>query len=271
MTKQKQKMIDEVLAGRPVTAFEIIDVHGHLGYWHNFYIPERTAADMVHAMDRVGIRCIIAGAHAGISTDYRMGNTQTIQAMRDFPGRILGYCCVNPNYPADEIRDELERCFEAGMVGIKFHPSVHGYPIDGDNYRPAWEYAEKHGLVVLTHTEAGGSTCGAAQVGRCAERCPNAKVLFGHSGFGYAGARVCIEVGPKQPNTFFDITSSTPDLGLVEMLVDGIGADRVLFATDLPFIDCRMQIGRMAFSRLDDDQLRLVLAGNAKRLFGMRT
>ena len=260
-------MIEEVLEGRPVTAFEIIDVHGHLGYWHNFYNPERTAADMVHAMDRVGIRCIIAGAHAGIATDYRMGNTQMLRAMLDFPGRILGYCCINPNYPEDEIRGELERCFEAGMVGIKFHPAVHGYPIDGDRYHPAWDYAETHGLTVLTHTEAGGSTCSVAQVGRCAERYPNAKVLFGHSGFGYAGARACIEVGPKAPNTFFDITSSVADLGLVEMLVDGIGADRVLFATDLPFIDCRMQIGRMAFSKLNDDQLRLVLAGNARRLF----
>ena len=264
----KQKMIDEVLEGKPVTAFEIIDAHGHLGYWHNFYNPERSAADMVHAMDRVGTRCIVAGAHAGISTDYRLGNSQMIQATRDFPGRILGYCCINPNYP-DEIPSELDRCFEAGMIAIKFHPSLHKYPIDGDNYRAAWDYADKHGLVVLTHTESGGSTCGVAQVGGCAERYPNAKVLFGHSGFGYAGARACVEVGLRVTNTYFDITASTTDLGLVEMLVDGIGADRILFGTDLPFIDCRMQIGRMAFSKLNDDQLKLVLADNARRLFAI--
>ena len=59
------------------------------------------------------------------------------------------------------------------------------------------------------------------------------------------------------------------DLGLVEMLVGGVGADRLLFGTDLPFLDCRMQIGRMAFSALDDQQLTQVLAGNARRLFGI--
>lgn len=267
-TAMKQTMRNEVLEGRPVTAFEMIDAHTHLGYWHNFYIPERTAADMVHAMDRVGAKCCISAAHAGISTDYRMGNSQVIEAMREFPGRILGYCCVNPNYPAAEMSAELDRCFEAGMTAIKYHPSVHRHPIDGDGYRPAWEYANEHGLVVLTHTEGGnGGTCGVAQVGRCAEKYPNAKVLFGHSGFGYPGARACIEVAKQAPNAYFDIAGSMCDFGLIEMLVDGIGADRMLFATDLPFLDCRMQVGRAAFSALDDEQMSLLLAGNARRIF----
>ena len=265
----KQKMMDEVLEGRAVTAFEMIDAHTHLGYWHNFNIPKRTAADMVHAMDRVGIRCCVSAAHAGISADYITGNSQVIEAMRAFPGRILGYCCINPNYPADEMRDEIKRCFDAGMIAIKYHPSCHKYPIDGDRYRLAWEYADEHSLCVLTHTEGGGANCSVAQAGKCAQRYPNAKVIFGHSGFGYEGARQCIEVAPKAPNAYFDLASSMADLGLVEMLVNGVGADRVLFGTDLPFLDCRMQIGRMAFSALDDDQLRLVLADNAKRLFGI--
>jgi predicted TIM-barrel fold metal-dependent hydrolase len=265
----KQKMVEEVLEGRPVTAFEIIDAHSHLGYWHNFNIPRRTAADMVHAMDRVGIRCCVSAAHAGISADYRIGNSQVIEAMRAFPGRILGYCCINPNYPDDEIRDELKRCFDAGMTAIKYHPSCHKYPIDADCYRVAWEYADEHSLCVLTHTEPGAGTCGVAQAGKCAKLYPNAKVILGHSGFGYEGARRCIEIAADTPNAFFDVASSMVDLDLVEKLVDGVGADRVLFGTDLPFLDCRMQIGRMAFSRLDDQQLAQVLAGNARRLFGI--
>lgn len=269
-TAVRQIMRDEVLEGKPVTAFEMIDGHSHLGYWHNFFVPERTAGDMVHAMDRVGTRCCIAAAHAGISTDYRLGNSQVIAAMREFPGRILGYCCVNPNYPADEMLAELERCFDAGMTAVKLHPSVHRQPIDSDGYRPAWDYANEHGLVILTHTEGGSTgTCGVALVGKCAERFPNTRVLFGHSGFGYGGAKGCIEVARNTPNAFFDIAASMCDFRLVEMLVDGIGAERVLFGTDLPFLDCRMQVGRMAFSALDDDQMRLVLAGNARRLFGI--
>lgn len=267
MTK-KQQMIEEVLEGRPVTAFEIIDVHTHLGLYHNFHIPEHAAADMVHAMDRVGIRCCISAAHAGITTDYRLGNDHVLAAMRDFPGRFLGYCCVNPNYSAEEMLAELQRCFDAGMTAIKFHPGLHTYPVDGDGYRPAWEFANERGLCVLTHTDLSANS-GVAQTAKCAQAHPNAKVLFGHSGFGYKGAQACIEVAKSTTNTFFDIAASTNELGLLEMLVDGIGADRMLFATDLPFIDCRMQVGRIAFSALDDDKMRLVLADNARKLFGV--
>lgn len=265
----KQAMIEQVLEGRPVTAFEIVDAHTHLGYWHNFNVPERTAADMVHAMDRVGIECCVSAAHAGITADYRIGNSQVIEAMRAFPGRILGYCCINPNYPDDEIRDELDRCFDAGMTAIKYHPSCHGYPIDGDCYRVVWEYADEHSLAVLTHTDSGGPQCSVSLAAKCAKLYPNAKVIFGHSGFGYEGARQCIGIAAEAPNAYLDVASSMVDLDLVERLVDGVGADRVLFGTDLPFLDCRMQIGRMAFSRLDDHQLARVLAGNARRLFGI--
>lgn len=264
----KNKMIEEVLEGRPVTAFEIIDAHTHMGRYHNFNIPECSAADMVHAMDRVGIRCCVTAAHAGITTDYRLGNDHALEAMREFPGRFVGYCCVNPNYPASEMRDELKRCFDAGMTAIKLHPGLHGCPVDGEGYRPAWEYADKHRLVVLTHTDASVNS-GVVPTSKCAERYPNAKVLFGHSGFGHKGAEACFEVAKKCPNTYFDLAASLAELDLVEALVDGVGADRVLFGTDLPFLDCRMQIGRMAFSRLNDEQMRMVLAGNARRLFGV--
>ncbi len=264
----KNRMREEVLEGRPVTAYEIIDAHTHMGRYHNFNIPEYSAADMVHAMDRVGIRCCVTAAHAGITTDYRLGNDHVLQAMRKFPGRFVGYCCVNPNYPAAEMKSELKRCFDAGMTAIKLHPGLHGYPVDGDGYRPAWEYADRHGLVVLTHTD-GSANSGVVPTSRCAERYPNAKVLFGHSGFGHKGAQTCLEVARSYPNTYFDLAASLAELDLVEALADSVGADRVLFGTDLPFLDCRMQIGRLAFSRLSDDQMRMVLADNARRLFGL--
>ncbi|NLN77029.1 MAG: amidohydrolase family protein [Armatimonadetes bacterium] len=262
-------MRQEALEGRAVTAFEIIDGHTHLGYWHNFNIPWRTAADMVRVMDKVGVKSCISTAHAGISAEYRDGNTEVIEAMRAFPGRILGYCTINPNYPESELRDELNRCFDAGMTAIKYHPTCHRYPIDGDRYRVAWEFADRHGLVVLTHAESGGSLCSVAAAGRCAKAYPNTKVLIGHSGFGYDGARACFEVAKEVSNAYFDLAASTANLDLVEKLVEGVGADRTLFGTDLPFLDSRMQIGRLAFSSLTDDQLTLVLGANARRIFGL--
>lgn len=266
---KREQMRQEVLEGRPVSAFEIVDCHGHLGYWHNFNLPWRTGADMVRSLDITGVRCCVASAHAGISSDYKLGNDQMIQAIREFPGRLLGYCSVNPNYPAKDMEAELQRCLDAGMVGIKFHPSMHHQKADSEGYRPAWEFAQKHGLCVLAHSGATDAYCGISVFEGPARDYPRAKILLGHAGFGYDGARRSCDLAAKYPNVFLDITISIAYRGLIERMINGAGADRVLYGTDLPFMDSRPMIGRLAFSDLDDKQLELVLGGNAKRLFGI--
>jgi predicted TIM-barrel fold metal-dependent hydrolase len=266
----KQQMIDEVLSGRPVSSFNILDCHGHMGYWHNFNIPARTAADMVCLMDRSGIQSIVAAGHAGIGPDFRRGNDEVIAGMKQFPKRIYGYCCVNPHYSPQEMRDELNRCFDSGMIAVKLHPAMHGYPVNGDRYIPAWEFANKHGCCVLSHTGVSDANCNIGLFEKLAQDFPNAKIILGHSGFGYEGAQLSIELALKYSNVYLDITASTFYTGLVERMVKGAGPDRVLFGTDLPFMDCRGQVGRMAFSTLEDRELRLVLGENARRLFGIQ-
>jgi uncharacterized protein len=265
---KREQMRQEVLEGRPVSAFEIVDCHGHLGYWHNFNIPWRTAGDMVRALDVTGTRCCIASGHSGISADYRLGNDHMIQAMREYPARLLGYCSVNPNYPVDETKAELERCFDAGMVGIKLHPAMHRQRADAPGYKPAWEFAQEHRLCVLSHSGATDAYCGVAVFEGPARDYPDAKILLGHAGFGYDGAQRCCDLAGRCPNVFLDITISIAYRGLIERMVDGAGADRVLYGTDLPFMDSRPMVGRLAFTDMDDKQLELVLGGNARRLFG---
>ena len=266
---KRERMREDVLEGRPVSPFEIIDIHGHLGYWFNFNIPWRNGADMVRMMDAAGVRCVVASGHSGIGPDFKLGNEQVIDAMRKHPGRILGYCSVNPNYPTKETADELKRCFDAGMVGIKLHPSVHRQRADAEGYRPAWEFAQKRKLCVLSHTGAGDAFCGIHLFEQLAMDYPAVKIILGHSGFGYDGATQCFELARKRDNVFLDITGSLAYRGLIGRMVKAVGADRVLYGTDMPFIDCRPQVGRLAFSELDDKQLSLVLGSNARRLFGI--
>ena len=43
----------------------------------------------------------------------------------------------------------------------------------------------------------------------------------------------------------------------------------VLFGTDIPFLDCRPQIGYVAASHITDEEKRLIYGQNAQRLFGL--
>ena len=251
--------------GVPLTNEVVIDSHCHMGFWANFNVPRGDAAGMVAAMDRLGIKACVAAHHSSIGPDFRFGNDEVLKAMADFPGRIYGYATVNPNYP-DEMAGEIKRCISAGMVGIKLHPDMHKVAVDDDRYRPAWEYANERGLPVLSHTGTNGKNP-IRTFEKLAEAYPNAKVILGHAGFGSEGANQSIEAGKKFPNIYPEITGSVIVYGTLERMVRELGADRVLFGTDLPFLDPRPQIGRVAFAKISDDEKRLILGLNAARLF----
>src|SRR5664280_3876318 len=80
----------------------IIDAHGHLGAWMQFYIPHNDAAGIVEVMDRCGVNAIAISGMLSIGPDYKAGNQAVAEAADAFPGRFIGYVTINPNYPPDE-------------------------------------------------------------------------------------------------------------------------------------------------------------------------
>lgn len=259
---------DKVSRGIPLSDELVIDAHCHMGYYPNFNVPAPTAADMVRWMDRLGVRACISAHHASIAPDFRYGNDEVLQAMADFPVRIYGYATVNPNYPESELVAELDRCVAGGMVGVKLHPDLHQTPVDDDKYRAVWEWTNEHRLPLLSHTSTGGRNP-IKTFEKLAGMYPNVSILLGHSGFGSEGAEQCIEACLKYPNLYCEITGSVVVYGTLERMVNRLGAERVLFGTDLPFLDARPQVGRVAFAKISNEDKRKVFGLNAARIFGI--
>jgi len=268
MRVEMSELRDKVTRGLPLNDEIVIDAHCHMGRWANFNIPHGDAAGMVAQMDRLGIRACVSAHHASIGPDFRFGNDEVLQAMADFPGRIYGYATVNPNYPEAEIVEEMERCISAGMVGVKIHPDTHQCMVDDEKYRPVWEFANERALPLLSHTGIGGKNP-VKTFESLAEKYPNVKIILGHAGFGSEGANQSIETARKYPNIYPEITGSVVVYGTLERMVRAVGADRILFGTDLPFLDPRPQLGRVAFAKISDDEKRMILGLNASRLFGI--
>lgn len=140
------EIIEKAKRGLPLDDFFVIDCHCHMGYWHNFSIPENSAEGMLKSMDALGINVVCPASNSSIGPNYKYGNDMVIQAVLKYPNRFAGYVTISPHYPED-IKHELDRCFSVpGMRGIKIHPSSHRCPIDYKNYRIVYETANENSV-----------------------------------------------------------------------------------------------------------------------------
>lgn len=258
------ELIDALRARRPQDAVRIVDAHAHGGPYSLFFIPRNSAAEMVAVMDRCGVDAAVLSTHLAIQLDSRAGNDETARFADDQPGRLYGYAVVNPwQDPAGEI---ARRADDPRFVGIKIHPELHYYPLNGPRYDPVWEYAEATGRPVLSHTSYGSEFNNLDQIADVAERFPLAHVLLGHAGLLRQGLDNTIAVARRFPRLYLELCGSYGHGELTARMVDEVGPGQVVYGSDFPFIDMRSALGRMVFAPIGDDEKRLVLGGNMLKL-----
>ena len=246
-------------------ACPVIDMHGHYGPFGGIYFPAPEAKGMLATMDRSGVASIICSSHAAF-VDMERGNEEMAQVVRQHPGRFFGYCTINPNYP-ESVTRELERFPHApGFVGLKFHPSWHEYPITGDRYKPALEYAEEHRLIVLSHSWGKSEYDGPSLFAKVATKYSRVTFLMGHAGYGEWDT--AFSVARQHLNVYLELTAAYKVHGIITQMVQEVGSEKVVFGTDLPWFDPHYGIGAVCFSRITDDDRHNILHRNAERLLG---
>lgn len=255
----------DVREGRPLGVF-VFDCHGHFGSWLDFPVYQNSAAGMVSVMDRIGIDRLAISSLDACYCDSRRGNHETYAVAAAHPTRFDAYTVINPNFP-DLIEEELARRPNPSRRPlIKLHPYLHRYPVTGPNFRNLWEFANRTSAVVLSHTWESDPTCGPLMFETVARQYPGARLILGHSGVTRKGYEQAIQVAREAENLYLDTTGSQSHEGIVEHCVKQVGVERVLFGSDLPFLEAAMGIGRIAFALLPDSQKEAILGLNFKKL-----
>jgi predicted TIM-barrel fold metal-dependent hydrolase len=254
-----------ILEGRP-PGFPILDCHAHLGTFMTMHIPcDADLRSLLAMMDLCGTETVCLSHNAAITADVVAGNRLACGAAAEHPGRIGVYLGFNPNYPPETgLADIEEHSGKKGVVGIKLHPSSHQAATVDPRYYPAYEYARRHRWIVLSHTWGVADIKGIEHMAR---RYPEVPILMGHSGgYEFAAIYEAMRVARECPNAFLDLTLSGHFEGLVEVFVKDVGADKVLFGSDVPFLDPRGSIGRVVFARIPDADKEKILGNNMRGL-----
>jgi predicted TIM-barrel fold metal-dependent hydrolase len=251
----------------------VIDCHAHLQH-HSRSSWEADDKKLVEAADRLGIDLLccslLTPRRPATADQFRECNRWVALARKRFPGRILGYCYVNPGY-AREASEEIRRCVVGdGFIGIKLYNE---YRCTEPVVFPIVELAIELGIPILHH--AGHSHYPVAEQPRISDGGHLSELSHRYPEAGIICAHICgggdwewtIKALRSAPNVSLDTSGSVTDDGVIELAVRTLGAERVVFGCDMSM---SASMGRIRGAILSDAEKRKILGGNMEAILKRR-
>jgi len=251
----------------------LIDMHAHL--WQ----PNPTdqmmldnKKDILYVCEAFGVDLVYVSSLGTVYPDeeeIRRLNDLTYGFMREEPSRIRGYCYLNPRHQntVNELRRGVE---EHGAAGVKLWVST---LCDDPLVYPIAEACIGYDIPILVHAfhKAVGQhpfeSLG-VHVAALARRYPEANIIMAH-----LGANCYRELRSVKDcrNVWADFSGSMFHNGDLAYAKDLLGADRLLFGSDMPGIGFHSSWGHLMSSQLTEEEREQIGWKNADTLFGRRS
>jgi hypothetical protein len=252
-------------------AFRIWDVHSHLEALQGD-TPDARVDILLEQMDRLGVERLILSQGFGQYLSHptpdhmRQENDRIMQAVRHISGRAYGAVFLSPANVEASLQ-EFDRCVRDGpMVSIgELQTDIR---CNSPNLDPIVERAvslnvpiHQHTWIKTTPKEPDEST--PYDLVELAKRHPDAHFICGHTGGTWElGIRIIRET----KNIYADIAGSDPTSGFIEMAVRELGAERVIYGSDVGGRSFASQIAKVVGAEISDSEKKMILGGNLRRL-----
>lgn len=261
--------------------YEIIDTHCHIypekilpaavDATAAFYCEPAshggTAEELLRAGERAGIsRHIVSSVATTPKQVHSIHRFLSSQAAK-CPQRLSALGAAHPESP--DMPGDIRELQDLGMIGVKIHPDIQGYPVDHPGFHKLYDLCERENLPVLIHTGDG----------RYDFSNPNRflPVVQSHPGVTFIGAHFAgwgiwekaWETMRGQPNLYVDCSSAVCYLSpeVSRKIIRAYGADRVLFGTDYPLHPVEREVELLLGLGLSEEENRQILSENAKKVF----
>lgn len=272
--------------------FDVLDVHHHVGNAFRALggdlesAPDMAAreyaakevASRLEIMEAAGVgQALVIPGH-GYERAHGIADTRAendaIAHYRDanpqrFPGAIG---IVEPRDGAASLA-ELDRAKnELGLVGISFHTRFQGVSLDSQWILQYVARMAELGLVPVIHAMNETPEEALWKLAVVARSIPETPILALDAFGSYESTRECSFIAEVAPNIVFD-TSLSYNFDFIEDFANRFGIERVAFGTDLYSTPVGRRISHLLpqikDSALSHEDKQKILAGNARRLFGL--
>jgi hypothetical protein len=257
---------------------------------------ERLIGEMDEAgIDKTVLLALDAGLAFSTSMTVRDYNDYVIDIVREHPDRIIGFAGIDPRRGKEAV-EELSRCYDMGLRGLKLWTLTGFYP-DDEAYYPLYEKVAELKLPILVHTGSGppGTYMKFSRpvyVDKVAVDFPDINIIMAHIGMPWVEEAAAVVM--KNPNVFVDLSAWEPMLkaapvALCQALAQiklGTGSLRqVLFGSDWPLftpilslkewvegirtLEMPAPLQMMGLPDFTEEDKRLILGENAARVLGL--
>lgn len=253
----------------------IIDAHMHLGSPGPLFTCGWELDDILRLMDKLGIERGYSMHNFWLAGRISEARAESEKAYEKSGGRLPFLAIHDPRQEKKSLR-AIDACLKhEGFLGIKIHPSFHGLYADDERYDIIWNYAREHKLPILSHTWSVTDNpvqklSEPVRFEKYISRYPEVTFIAGHCGGPGSGREQVIRLAQKHPSVCLDVSGDIFSLNLISELVGSVGADRVIFGTDQPWIDPRAHLMRIFLADIKEEEKRLVLGQNALRIYEPR-
>jgi predicted TIM-barrel fold metal-dependent hydrolase len=220
-----------------IAKYRKIDAHAH---------PEADLGRQIDNADRLGIEKLQISRPSNDADfkpeAFRKNNDLVVNAMKQYPGRYIGFFTLNPVYKKESL-EEIKRCVDLGMAGYKGYTQV---KVNDPLYYPIIEKLIDLKMIVYLHAECQLGVGGYRMkydVGKppntsipedfidAATRYPEAMFHFAHIGGGFDWEYEC-KAFKNYPNIFVDTGGSNNEENMIDFAIKYLGEDRIFFGTD---------------------------------------
>jgi hypothetical protein len=250
-----------------VMKYRKIDAHEHA------YLYEGGPEVQIDLADRLGIEKLIISrpvvTQTGTPVEFREANDKVLMAMKLYPDRIMGQVTLNPQYKKESL-EEIKRCVDQGMVGIKVYYHV---KINDPLFYPIIEKAIDLKMLILMHancqlgmagyrmkydTNLNPNTSLPEDFVEAAKRYPEAILQYAHTGGGGDWEYACKSF-INYPNIYVDTSGSNNEGNMIDFALGCLGEDRLFFGTDTSYYQ---GIGNILASELNEVQRKKIFFEN---------
>jgi predicted TIM-barrel fold metal-dependent hydrolase len=258
----------------------LIDVHAHFyhdgcgrAHWRELNAARldagRRIGITVHVGSVLGSWGRTSPVYFASPDDLRAGNDAMLAFGREHADLVRSYVHVNPNEGAGALR-ELERGAAAGAIGLKLAAARRADDALLDDL--AAEAGRRH-MPVLHHIWQhrrrhwpSQDISDGTDLVRLAARHPDATFILAHIGGGGDWAHSCAALRDV-PNVVVDLSGSGIDRGMLDDVVESVGASRMVWGADVTLETGLAKLWALDELHLAPDDLEAIRWRNAERLF----